>query len=502
MDKSNQLCFYIFLTTTLFTDINSIDDFPLNWFDAQNHCLSQGLTIEREKSDQPYWTGVYRRLTPWINILGCYKDSIESKQDVLNITMTISSVAMCQELCYHEKIDKFAVKMNTCLCIESDIYGSRYNRLSASNCNIKCVVNTDDIYFEDWGGEGAYNIYETQGVYFNSVESCMALQCNPDDIKFIPQQCSKSFEKVCENMTLPRNGYANSWSLSMKQCRESHPSTYLLGDFDLDYPYQVCKRIPQNLQLFWVGVARQIYTTIDQGWEINVEERERFQECQLCTNNECCFKSCYDLAASSIFCETILGTSQRQETGNVTRLHGNLNDLSNHLTAKKLIALHFTIKNCDEAQLPSVKDTQQKSSASNNLALKISLPLILGIIILLSSAVGLVFYRRRGKMTKTDRTTKSEVKSVPQIQVYSELDFAQSNSSFTLEHCYQKISKGSNSLNESPYSNSEESVNDHLKVKQAQEKEGNNTYQNASTDMTGDIFRYDTIANTVNKNQE
>lgn len=109
---------------------------------------------------------------------------------------------------------------------------------------------------------------------------------------------------------------------------------------------------------------------------------------------------------------------------------------------------------------------------------------------------------RRGKLTKTDRTTKSSVKSVPQKQVYSELDFAQSNSSFTLEHCYQKISKGSNSLNESPYSNSEESVNDHLKVKLAQEKEGNNIYQNASTDMTGDMFGYDTIANTVNKNQE
>lgn len=86
---------------------------------------------------------------------------------------------------------------------------------------------------------------------------------------------------------------------------------------------------------------------------------------------------------------------------------------------------------------------------------------------------------RRSKMTKTDRTTKSEVKSVHQKQVYSELDFAQNNSSFTLEHCYQKISKGSYSLNESPYSNSEESVHDHLKVKQAQEKEWNNIYQNA-----------------------
>lgn len=98
------------------------------------------------------------------------------------------------------------------------------------------------------------------------------------------------------------------------------------------------------------------------GWEINEKQRDTFLKCQLCTNNDCSFKSCYDLAASFIFCEPILDTSQRQETGNVTRLHGNLNVLSNHLTAKELLAPHFTNKSCDEAQLPSVEDTQHKSS--------------------------------------------------------------------------------------------------------------------------------------------
>lgn len=58
------------------TDINSTDDFQLNWFDAQNHCLSQGLTIEKDKTDQPYWTGVYRKLTPWIKTLGLYQFDI------------------------------------------------------------------------------------------------------------------------------------------------------------------------------------------------------------------------------------------------------------------------------------------------------------------------------------------------------------------------------------------------------------------------------------------
>lgn len=51
----------------------------------------------------------------------------------------------------------------------------------------------------------------------------------------------------------------------MEQCRKSNPSFYLLGDFHLDDPKQVCEHIQRNLQLVWVGVARQIYTSIDHG---------------------------------------------------------------------------------------------------------------------------------------------------------------------------------------------------------------------------------------------
>lgn len=47
-----------------------MEDFTHNWFDAQDVCVGNGLTIKREKSGQPYWTGVYRRLTPWIKLLG------------------------------------------------------------------------------------------------------------------------------------------------------------------------------------------------------------------------------------------------------------------------------------------------------------------------------------------------------------------------------------------------------------------------------------------------
>lgn len=43
---------------------------------------------------------------------GCYADYIETLQNVVNKTMTISSVGMCQEMCYYDNIDSFAVKVD------------------------------------------------------------------------------------------------------------------------------------------------------------------------------------------------------------------------------------------------------------------------------------------------------------------------------------------------------------------------------------------------------
>lgn len=61
-----------FVSLLFSADIMSMDDISHDWFDAQNHCSGRGLTIERGINGQPHWTGVYRRLSPWINILGKY----------------------------------------------------------------------------------------------------------------------------------------------------------------------------------------------------------------------------------------------------------------------------------------------------------------------------------------------------------------------------------------------------------------------------------------------
>lgn len=112
------------------------------------------------------------------------------------------------------------------------------------------------------------------------------------------------------------------------------------------------------------------------------------------------------------------------------------------------------------------------------------------------------FLNRRNKITKTDKKTKANVESVPKPNVDSEVDYVQNNSYFVLEQCPQYISKRSRSSNESPYSNSKEGVYDHLRDNKSRKPEVEDTYQHASAGVSRDMSEYDTMANTVNQNQE
>lgn len=293
--------------------------------------------------------------------------------------------------------------MNSCLCIGQNISSSPLSGFSPSYCNNRCEDYLEDIHFKYCGGENAYNIYEIQGVEFNSKEMCLSLQCQLSDIRFIPMKCSNYVGKICQTL----------------------------------------------------------------GLEIKEEQRETFVECQMCAENNCSFRRCTDLLASSIYCESISDTST---------------SILNHSTSKELLfGSSSTSANLDEDKITSSNDTLQISGVSDELVLEISLPLILGVITLLLCAMGVVLYKRRSKMAKTDGTPKVEIDSLHKKNVYSELDFDLSNPSFAIEHCYQQISNLSNPSNERSYNNSEQAVDDHLRDKQAKRAEVDIIYQNAST---------------------
>lgn len=87
LEHSLKIWLYLLFVSFFCSEINPTGDLPNNWFHAQSYCKGQGLTIERDKSDQPYWTGLYRRLTPWINILGTYRFAFIYHKFVFNIIL-------------------------------------------------------------------------------------------------------------------------------------------------------------------------------------------------------------------------------------------------------------------------------------------------------------------------------------------------------------------------------------------------------------------------------
>eukprot|EP00105_Crassostrea_gigas_P021935 XP_011441265.2 PREDICTED: uncharacterized protein LOC105338003 [Crassostrea gigas] len=271
----------------------------------------------------------------------------------------------------------------------------------------------------------------------------------------------------------------------MEQCRKSRHSGYLFGEVILNNPRLVCRQIPSHFLVVWVGVRRQKYKNVDRGYQIKSNERGTFQDCQMCTKSHCFFTNCHYLLNSSIFCQSISNTSQSQVTANITM-------------SKECL----TTGNYDTNKSPSSDDIQQMSRASDELALKISFPVITVFIILLLCAMAAVFYSRRKKMAKADGNTKAQIESGPRKNIGSNVDCVQNNSYFVLEQCPQNMSKGSDSTNESPYNNSEEGVYDHLRDKKSREPEVEDTYQHASAGINRNMSEYDTMANVVNKKQE
>lgn len=86
----------------------------------------------------------------------------------------------------------------------------------------------------------------------------------------------------------------------MEQCKKSQPSTYLFGDINMSNPDMVCLHIQRQLQLVWLGVVRQIYTSIDQGIK-------KYQVKSL-TQNKNCIKVSYKniLYSFNSFCKFLI----------------------------------------------------------------------------------------------------------------------------------------------------------------------------------------------------
>lgn len=66
---------------------------------------------------------------------------------------------------------------------------------------------------------------------------------------------------------LPDESHASNWTLSVEHCKQSTQSFYLYGNVDLNDPHPAnqCSLFHHQTDVFWLGVARQTYISIDQG---------------------------------------------------------------------------------------------------------------------------------------------------------------------------------------------------------------------------------------------
>lgn len=58
--------------------------------------------------------------------------------------------------------------------------------------------------------------------------------------------------------------------------------------------------------------------------EVKEEQRGTFEECQMCKNNDCLLRPCFDQLRGSIFCQNILNTSISRTTEYVTTSLGRI----------------------------------------------------------------------------------------------------------------------------------------------------------------------------------
>lgn len=158
-------------------------------------------------------------------------------------------------------------------------------------------------------------------------------------------------------------------------------------------------------------------------WEVN---EEQIEECQMCVMNKCQFRKCYELSASSIFCNNNSDGFQDITTSKEPISASTF--MSIHSTSEDVFVSTTTARYYDTDQSPLTNYTERMSSnfvllckrkkcdyillrffflflsflnkfciipgASDQFALKVSLPVIMVIIIVPLCAFAVVFYLR------------------------------------------------------------------------------------------------------------
>ncbi|XP_062581411.1 uncharacterized protein LOC134243202 isoform X1 [Saccostrea cucullata] len=218
--KSSLHCLFCLSLLVLNVDIISMS---WNWFEAQRYCSKDNDTLEYNASSNStvdFWSGVYKRHSLWIKILGCY--DLNAVQHHEEFQMHYPSAGFCQEMCTTVNSTIFGIKKNKCVCIKSPVLA---RTIPSNFCNEACNQDSSDIQFSECGGSNAYTLYiadidtpestNLTSTEFNRKSACLAINCGTVETFSISSGCSESYSGVCED-----KGYLgcfeDQWSRTLK----------------------------------------------------------------------------------------------------------------------------------------------------------------------------------------------------------------------------------------------------------------------------------------------
>ncbi|XP_062586872.1 uncharacterized protein LOC134248494 isoform X2 [Saccostrea cucullata] len=216
-------------------DITNCIQNSWNWFEAQQHCSDSNDTLKTSgvtlNSDQ-HWTGVYRRYSPWIKLLGCYDSKVVSEHRTFNFFFNVTSAGFCQEICATVNSTHFGIQSGECVCFEGSVFPET---LSSDLCNKSCydVGDKGAIKFLECGGPNAYTVYTSEADKVKRGGSCLAVNCGGSVQGFsYSSNCSESYFGACvykeylgcfkdqPNRTLSGINRIGDFTLTVESCRE------------------------------------------------------------------------------------------------------------------------------------------------------------------------------------------------------------------------------------------------------------------------------------------
>ncbi|XP_065921951.1 uncharacterized protein [Magallana gigas] len=171
-----------------------VSNTTMNWTAAAQYCMKRNSTlvsspIQTTQTDQGkgYWTRKQRRLSPWIHVIGCFKETQIDLSQTVKKTLTSPSVVTCQQTCSMAYYFFFGLQNTSCVCLSDQF--SVTEAIDPRLCNTSC--STSEV-LNDCGGPGTYSVYKAGDLVFLDEHDLnatyMALKCSPRE--FVYRQSS------------------------------------------------------------------------------------------------------------------------------------------------------------------------------------------------------------------------------------------------------------------------------------------------------------------------